>query len=270
MLNIAFWNVNRRPIHSLLAALVKQEAVDLLVLAESKMSTDAVLAALNKESPGYSTRPWSVCTKIVVFTKLPVVFLQPKEESERVLICQLSLPARTEILLAMAHLPSKSNFDSMSQLAECQLLSEAIRRAETKVGHSRTVLVGDLNANPFEASVAGALGLHAVMTKNVALKGSRKVQHREYRFFYNPMWRHFGDRADGPPGTYYYSAAGHVTYFWNIFDQVLVRPDLIKSLPDDELRVLTAIGKLNLLAANGQPDHNLASDHLPLLFKLSI
>lgn len=270
MVSVVFWNLNRRPLQDLLAALVKSYAIDLLILAENTMPTSAILAALNGERPGYKARPWSICSKITVFTRFRAEFLEPTEESDRILVCRLKLPARTDILLAMAHLPSKANFDDMSQLAECQLLSESVRNAETKAGHARTVLVGDLNVNPFEPAVAGALGLHAVMAKQVAMRNSRKIQNREYRFFYNPMWRHFGERPDGPPGTYYYGSAGHVTYFWNIFDQVLIRPELIQHFPDEELRILTTIGAIKLLGASGRPNKDFASDHLPMLFKLDI
>jgi hypothetical protein len=270
MINIIFWNLNCKPLQDLLAALVKSYAVDVLILAENKIPTSRVLRALNAASPGYKTRPWSVCSRISIFTKFPAKFLQPLEESDRFLICRLTLPPRMEILLAMAHLSSKIYSDATDQLAECQLLSETVRRAEMKAKHTRTILVGDFNVNPFEAAVVGALGLHAVMAKQVAMRNSRTVQNKEYQFFYNPMWRYFGERLDGPPGTYYYGVGGQVTYFWNIFDQVLVRPALIPYFPDHELRILTAIGDMNLLSANGQPNRDVASDHLPMLFKLDI
>ena len=49
------------------------------------------------------------------------------------------------------------------------------QNAETKAGHTRTILVGDLNVNPFEVAVVGAHGLHAVMAKQVALKNINRV-----------------------------------------------------------------------------------------------
>jgi len=270
MLNIAFWNLGRRPVQDLLAALVKQHAIDVLILAESTAPPSTVLGALNRERPGYKTRPWNICTKLSVFTFFHSAFLKPTAEDDRFLICRLLLPARLEILLAMAHLSSKAYSDEHGQLAECQLLSWQVSDAERRAGHNRTILVGDLNVNPFEVPVVGAHGLHAVMTKQVARRNTRRVQDREYRFFYNPMWKHFGERVDGPPGTYYYGSSGYVTYFWNIFDQVLVRPDLIPYFPDQELRILTSIGDFKLVGANGQPDRDVGPDHLPMLFKLDI
>ena len=55
-----------------------------------------------------------------------------------------------------------------------------------------------------------------------------------------------------------------------MFDQVLVRPDLIGKFMHGELKVLTAIGTDPLLKTSGIPDADLASDHLPLLFGLDV
>src|SRR5271166_3815155 len=265
MVNILFWNLHRKPLQNHLAGLVKAYPIDLLILAENVLPLPTILTALNGERPGYKMRPWSICNKITVFTRFHADFLKPEVEDERFLICSLNLPARTEALLAMAHLSSKMHSDDHDQLARCQLLSKGVNDAEEKVGHRRTILVGDLNVNPFEAPVASAIGLHAVMSRQVATKNTRKIQDKEYRFFYNPMWRHFGEHLDGPPGTYYYASSRHVTYFWNIFDQVLVRADLIRNFPDRELRILTSIGEINLLGANGLPNKETSSDHLPMI-----
>jgi len=59
-----------------------------------------------------------------------------------------------------------------------------------------------------------------------------------------------------------------VTYFWNIFDQVLLRPALMNSL--DELRVLDRVDGTPLLLPQGVPDRSTGSDHLPLLFRLDL
>jgi hypothetical protein len=81
--------------------------------------------------------------------------------------------------------------------------------------------------NPFETGLVSAAGLNSVMSRRVASRETRKVQGREYRFFYNPMWSHFGDARDDTAGSYYYDAGEHVNYYWNMFDQVLLRADQI-------------------------------------------
>ncbi|GAB4457951.1 MAG: hypothetical protein OHK0029_18480 [Armatimonadaceae bacterium] len=117
---------------------------------------------------------------------------------------------------------------------EAVSLARRIHELETERDITRTVLVGDLNLNPFDVGVVGTEGLHAVMTQQTALRESRTVQGKQYPFFYNPMWSHFGDNADTPAGTYYQDRAEAICYFWNMFDQVLIRPSLISRWQEEK------------------------------------
>lgn len=182
----------------------------------------------------------------------------------------MELPGITDILLACVHFVSKLYWDEVSQTMECVELSSAIMDTEKKVGHSRTILVGDLNMNPFEDGVISANGLNGVMSRQIASKRVRVVQGREYPFFYNPMWNLFGDESEGPPGTFYYSSSKHKTFFWNIFDQVLIRPDLLPFYNVNDLEIIKSDGHISLLTADNLPDTNTASDHLPVFFRLGI
>ena len=115
--------------------------------------------------------------------------------------------------------------------------------------------------------MVGAPAFHGMMAKALAERGEREVAGRSYRFFYNPMWGIFGDRTAGPAGTYYLSSAKPVNYYWNVYDQVLLRPELMDSLED--LRILVSDGAESLLTNRGLPNDNRGSDHLPLLFRLN-
>jgi hypothetical protein len=55
-----------------------------------------------------------------------------------------------------------------------------------------------------------------------------------------------------------------------MFDQVLLRPDVIDLFHDKELRILTDDGNISFLSTNGLPDATMASDHLPILFTLDL
>ncbi|MGH7172858.1 MAG: hypothetical protein ACRELG_21465, partial [Gemmataceae bacterium] len=113
-----------------------------------------------------------------------------------------------------------------------------------------------------------AQALNAVMTRDLATRADRTVAERSYRLFYSPMWGCFGDRTPGPAGTYFYSASGPSGYFWNMFDQVLLRPALMDHLV--ELRILDGDGQESLLTGRGRPRASELSDHLPLLVRLDI
>ncbi len=130
-------------------------------------------------------------------------------------------------------------------------------------------LFGDLNMNPFEGGVVSAMGLHGVMCRSIAQERTRKVQNYDYLYFYNPMWNILGDTSPGPPGTYYFRDSRLRSFFWNTFDQVLVRPDLIDRFPSEELKVLEDDGSISFLK-KGLPDKSVASDHLPILFRLHL
>lgn len=51
------------------------------------------------------------------------------------------------------------------------------------------------------------------------------------------MWNHFGDAKSSTAGSYYYDSAEHVNYyFWDMFDQVLIRPELAERFVPIKLR----------------------------------
>jgi hypothetical protein len=263
-----FWNVGGKSISQLIGAAALSVDADCVVLCECSIPPSEVLASLNQRAPDYQYA-FGSCKHLMFFTKFEPRFLVPTFENARISIRRLSLPARREILIAAAHLPSKLYFSGDSLAHECFILASYIDREEEIVGHKRTVLLGDLNVNPFEVGVVGTSGLHAVMSRSVATRVSRVVQDRQHHFFYNPMWSHFGDSEDRPPGTYYYERAEAVNYFWNIYDQVLLRPELLEGFAGDSLRVLTNAGPTSLLDTSGRPDKVNASDHLPFTFSLN-
>ncbi len=82
------------------------------------------------------------------------------------------------------------------------------------------------------------------------------------------MWGKMGDSSGGAPGTYYYPGSGYVSYFWNTFDQVLLRPALLDFFSNNDLRVISEIGDKHLMTENGISAAY--SDHLPIIVRLKI
>jgi len=62
---------------------------------------------------------------------------------------------------------------------------------------------------------------------------------------------------------------GKIDLRWYMFDQVLIRPDLLDYFDIQDLRILTSDGDTNFLSRNGIPRKEI-SDHLPLIFKLNL
>jgi exonuclease III len=267
-MNFLLWNIGRRPLADTIRRLVVQHDVDILVLVESNIAPGAVVQALNADGPADFDFSPSQCLKVQLYHRFSSNFVTPIFEGHRFSIREVSLPLMETFLLAVAHLPDKRNFRDGSQTQEAFRFAEEIRKAETEVGHRRTVLVGDLNMNPFEEGIVGTEALHGVMTRAIAARGERRVQGRLPPMFYNPTWKHFGAGEEEPPGTYYSERYEGVCYFWNLFDQVLIRPTLIPFWRDRSFRILSKVGDDSLLNRRGVPDRQRYSDHLPIVFEL--
>lgn len=271
MVTFMFWNLNLQPLHKVLARLLEAKSVNVLILAESPYEPSELVQYVRDISGlTYHFAESFGCRRVHIFTTFPDEVFSPRHEKNTFTIRTLSLPDKVPVILAATHFPSKLHWGPESQSVECQRLGEWIRRVEDEQGHKNTVLVGDLNMNPFEDGVVGAAGLHGVMSRSVAKAGSRQVQEEMYPYFYNPMWSLYGDSSPGPPGTYFHRDGQQIVYFWNMFDQVLVRPALLPRFDNNHLEVVTTDGSTSFLSANGRPDPSVASDHLPILFQLAL
>jgi len=270
MITFLFWNLNKNPLAEAVGKLAKQNDVDVVILAESTMPEGVIVPALRDSIGTAFCRSYSVCEKIAVYTRLPRHCFSVVTESARTTIQNITLPARPELLLAAVHLPSQLYSTRESLAMECAQFAYDLKEAEQRVGHRRTILVGDFNLNPFDTGLVGAGAINAVMSREIAQRGDRTIQGRKFGYFYNPMWSHFGDGDPGPPGTYYYESTEHVAFFWNIFDQVMFRPELLNHFRNESLKILTSDGDATFLTTKGIPDKSRVSDHLPIVFRLDI
>ena len=265
-----FWNIAKKPLAGVVASLAEEHFADVVIVVECAISPADILIALNSEDGEFHLSA-GLSKGITAFTRFSREFFRPvfKSTSERTMNGRLLLPERSEILLSVVHLPSKLHLNENDQSYECGKLAREIARREDQFGHRRTIVVGDFNMNPFEPGIVAAGGLHAVMSRQVADRESRTVQGRDYRFFYNPMWSHFGDADRKTAGSCYYARSGHVSYFWNVFDQVLIRPELARQFDPASLKILTSFKGQALVRDDGRPDSTQYSDHLPIVFELT-
>src|ERR1019366_1248793 len=113
-------------------------------------------------------------------------------------------------------------------------------------------------------------GFHGVMTRRLAETVNHRLSNRaDYPCFFNPMWSLFGDGLPEPPGTYFFpDTADPTNHFWSIYDQVLLRPDLMNDL--SALQILQSDGQESLVTREGRPRRQVFSDHLPIYFRLDL
>lgn len=294
MTKVLFWNIRRRPLQRLIADLARSHDLDLILLTESEIPEVELIAALQittdrtfeflGEMPG---KPTDFGSRIHVFSSLTgSVVAMPtfRKQPSRIKIFRLneSHPLELDTLLVVTHAPSKLHADHVDrQRRFFRRLRSSILAAERTTGHRNTVLVGDLNVDPFEEGVASVQGIQGVMSRVIARQERRRYDGRDHRFFYNPTWSLYGQRLgsggganaipgqDEPetPGTYYYHKGLAHALFWHMHDQVLVRPALIDRFPVSEFQIVGRASGESLVTREGSPT---PSDHLPLFFQLDL
>ena len=264
MTNILFWNThNNIDVNPLLINAILENNCDIVVLAEYKDNINGLCNELLLHKKDF--RSFIInCDRI----KIAADFEYKQEmifDNDYVTIQNIK-KLNKEFLLMAVHLPSKMYAGEDEQRAVAAQILPEIQKAVADVKHNNVVIVGDFNANPFEKVCINADCFHAVPNKNIAKKRKRSVNKKEYNIYYNPMWNFFGDN-NNPNGTYYYPNSGINTYFWNIFDQVLLSPDIANNFDNYSMKILKSIDKISLLDKSGIPDKKI-SDHLPIFFKI--
>jgi endonuclease/exonuclease/phosphatase (EEP) superfamily protein YafD len=274
MFTAVFWNIGgkspRDGIVRLIAGLQREHDADVVALAEcSDGVIGSVLRALNpRGAPSFTMLP--ITSRVQVIIRGTITRAEELDRHAYYSILKLTRGSEPTLLLAPVHMVSRLEKEAPHIDRELEQFASAIRSAEDRSGHNRTIVIGDLNAHPFSDGVAGAVGLNGVMSSAVATRHERKASHRVYPFFFNPMWKFFGDNTTAPTGTYYREPGGdHTGYYWHMFDQVLIRAPLLPFYQHDSACIVTGVAGQSLAGSEWTPDPVLGSDHFPIRIRLT-
>lgn len=150
MITFLFWNIKKRPLANRVRNLVTAHATDLVILAECRMASSDVIAALDATGRGpFALVPGSG-RELQLYTRLPTARWHwlHTDPLEAWITFRVQIGHRPAILLFIAHLPSKLHAGEMDRLLAANQMAADIRATEDQQGHSRTIVVGDLNENP--------------------------------------------------------------------------------------------------------------------------
>lgn len=265
MAKLLFWNINKKDLKSHIVTLCKDHDIDVLILAESTLNDVDMQLLLNNGEDRKYIQPLNPSNRLKYFVRYQLDSFTIISDDGGVSIRNIKPPVGLDIILVSLHLSSKTNLSDIDQAMLVGRIQSCIEEAEARIGHNRTLVIGDFNMNPFEPGLVSSEGFHAIQCRKIASKGSRTVYGKDKKFFYNPMWNFMGDVSGNPPGTYYYQG-GPLSYFWNTFDQVLLRPDLLKYYSDENLKIIKKIGNTELVRSSKVME----SDHLPIIIELNI
>lgn len=268
-MNILFWNTHKNTykenIDSCLIELIIENNCDIVLLAEYIDELNDLCFRLNvKSKESYTILPNNKgCDHIKGLIKKKY-FIGSLVETSRYQISKLETSSYKMIIGAI-HNHSKPHSSEDKQRIELTALHHDIRQQEREHNTKNSVIIGDLNINPFDKICVEADSLFAIPYKNEMKETTAIRGGREYEKFYNPSWK-FLESSTMPYTSYRYDTCDLVDYYWNMFDQVIIRPQLIKAFDYENFRILTETQHHKLIL-NEKPNINNYSDHLPIFCK---
>lgn len=241
--------------------------IDILILAEHEnLDKTILISRFSDLDLNYKFEIYDIKSKVLVIRKSNVKCSVIKD-GFRYSAYKIELKNRIELLLFAVHLPSLLNkTDSEISMLSTKLKTN-FESIEKDYNINKSLVVGDFNMNPFCIGMVNSYGFNSIMCKKTALKNSRIVDNQKMYYYYNPMWNLMGNKSNKVLGTYYHHKSSS-SYVWNTFDQVILRPNLIEIFEEDSLKIITTVGKYELLSPNGRPNEKIYSDHLPITFNL--
>lgn len=261
-MKVLFWNTQKNAdINSTICELVAENNASIVVLAEYVANVNDLLSSLLLQYGIKMQRYGSCCERITIIGAVSNVEVRFDSDHTTIQIIN------EKDILCCTHLNSKiySDHEAQREILIEQLMRE-ICAIEKDLGSENTMIVGDFNVNPYDSSCIDARYFHSLPIYEETKRRTRKVAGNEYAMFYNPMWRFLGDSAQ-PYGTYYHNNSGSINTYWNLYDQVIIRPALRERFIDDSLKIITETQSKYLLDSNGHPDKTI-SDHFPIIFEI--
>ena len=256
-----FWNTHKNSdINDVLCELIVENNISMVCLAEYTAESDELINKLSVQN--VNMMEYSCCSeRIKLFGK--VKNIQCRTDTDHAAIRIIN----DKDILCCIHLNSKiySGHEHIREIYMEQIIKD-IQSVEQELHSENTIVVGDFNLNPYDSSLVNAKYFHGIPIYEEAKRKSRVIAGEEFFMFYNPMWNLLGD-AHEPYGTYYYAGSDPLNTYWNIYDQVIIRPVLKSRFVGDSLKILKETKTRFLLDNSGHPNKKI-SDHLPIMFEI--
>ena len=258
-----FWNTHKnKNINSILCDLIIENRISVAVLAEYSADIGDLIYLLHTYGMTMQQVPTVGCDRIHVIGETGL-HIEPQLQTDRSSIQII----KEDTILCCVHLNSQIYLDNIERREiDIEQIVGDILNLEEEMCTKNTIIVGDFNVNPYDKSCVSARYFHGIPIYKEAIRESRTIAGKEFYMFYNPMWNFLGDFHE-PYGTYYHSSSDTINPYWNVYDQVIIRPALRKQFVDSSLKIITETARTSLLDRNKHPDHNI-SDHLPITFEI--
>lgn len=187
-----------------------------------------------------------------------------------------------EFNVAAVHLYSLFKTTERQQLWKNKALLDLVESFEKTIAKDdTTILIGDLNYNPYDVNLSDPYLFNALENRHlISLLNTSPKSTPEKSFWYNPTWNLLGDYDYHKKiprlstGTYFYNSISEQPY-WRLLDSALIRPKLMNKVNFEHTEIVTEINgkkliKSYILGKNESIIIDEFSDHLPLKLTLNI
>ena len=259
-MNILFWNLKGNKNEKWIAEIIREKDVDIAVFAEYTTTVfEDVISNLENQYIQHDGNDG--CDKISLLCKTNIQTIVRREQARYTLYSCVANGNLYNII--GVHLPASPNSDENDRKEVIRDIVDDICEQENELKCRETIVIGDFNCNPFDNEIIQKDSFNAVLYKSLIHQQETVIYHnKRKRRFYNPIL-HFISESTQTYGSFYYSS-GIAPLYWNSFDQVLVRKELVDKICS--LEYIKSVNNKNLLKE--VKPNSMISDHLPLLVNI--
>lgn len=264
-----------------LRQLVTENNIDIVVLQEaSGIKISSILSTTHSEV-GYMMG--KISAGVRVFLRHSMFAHTPAQlgyYNKYALINLRPVNSQNSFNLIAVHLYSKVGRTERKQMWENLDFIEEINKWEKSTGTDKSIMIGDLNHNPYDGNMLDPNVVNSRDSRNVISHQKKfKPIGSKDSYWYNPMWNMLGDHdpytsSKRVPGTYYFNKEDE-TPIWNMLDGFMLRPSLMENIDFSESKVISGTSSYPFVKSlvTGKNDsfiHEYYSDHLPIKLTVKI
>lgn len=259
-MNLLYWNLKNHNIDYLISRCLIENNIDFAIFSEfnEKLLTDVISLVGNSYRIVMGNFG---CKRVKALIKISIK-CDVLRENARFVIYQITFNEKTYIVCGV-HLQDRRNSTSNSRKDTIRNIISYIESEERETNCDNTIIIGDLNSNPYDTEIIGFDGFNAVLFKDIIFQNEYRIhEEKRLRRFYNPILNYISEE-NNMYGSFYDSSHDD-TPVWHCLDQALFRKSLANSIIEIEyLRKIESKSLMNRVKPN-----SMISDHLPLYVRI--
>lgn len=259
-MNLLYWNLKANKNEKYIALLIREHDIDVGIFSEySGTDFDNLVHTLLLDEYAFYNG-YGGCEKVIMVAK-KAVQVEINREQSRYVLYSVDCDG-FQYIIAGTHLQSNPTTDADGRKLVIRDLIADLREQEKNHRHSNSVIIGDLNASPFDEELIQKDAFNAVLYKEI-IRRKKEIMYagKKFRLLYNPILNYVSE-TNCQYGSFYYTG-GIKSLYWYCYDQVLMTRELMDDFQGMEY--CQSIGGKSLLK-EVRPNASI-SDHLPLIAK---